>query len=192
MGVRQEAFKLFGKLCKFGENNYNFIEQIHKNMTCFICHINDVNDEVSKEVYNTVLIVFKYLNDEQVINEVLTPQDNFDDSCDEIIGKANFTSLLVQFVPIICDSKASGTKYYDHLTLYLQAAVNYMNTSRWGEIRGNAALFAAKIMQCVEPQFAKTHLDCNAVINTIMKLLQSKSVRVRTRTAKSLSYLSNT
>merc|ERR1712176_1009695 len=178
-----------GKLCKFGVNNYNFVEQVHKNMTCFICHINDVNDDVSKEVYNTILIVFKYLNDEKVISEVLTPQDNFDDSCDEIIGKSNFISLLVKFVPII--TSQDDQKYYDHLTLYLQSAVSYMNSSRWGEIRGNAALFSSKIIQCVDKSYAKTHLDCNTVINTIMKLLQSKSVRVRKRTAKSLSYLSN-
>lgn len=187
--VRQEAFKLFGKLCKFGKDNYNFVEQVHKNMTCFICHINDVNEDVSKEVYNTLLIVFKYLEDDKVIEEVLTPQDNFEDSCEEVIGKSNFISLLVKFIPILTNQ--DERKYYDHLTLYLQAAVAYMNTSRWGEIRGNAALFSAKIIQCVDSSFAKTHLDCNTVINTVMKLLQSRSARVRKRTAKSLSYLSN-
>eukprot|EP01084_Bolivina_argentea_P139609 245586_1 len=184
--IRLESFKLFGKLCKFGTNNYNFIEQVHKNMTCFICHINDVDNNVSKQVYNTILIVFKYLNDENIINNVLTPQDNFDDSCDEIIGKSNYISLLVQLIPKLLQTNV----YYDHLTLYLQSAINYMNNSRWGEIRGNAALFSAKIIQCVDKDYSKTHLDTNTVINTIMRLLQSKSARVRKRTAKSLSYLS--
>lgn len=186
--VRVEAFKLFGKLCKFGASNYNFLEQVHKNMTAFICHINDVNDAVSKEVYNTLLIVFKYLEDNQVIEEVLTPHDDFDDSVDEVIGKSNYNSLMVKLVPILCN--VEDRKYYDHLTLYLQAAVAYMQTSRWGEIRGNAALFSAKIIQSVDPQFASTHLDVASVINMIMQLLKSKSARVRRRSAKSLSYLS--
>lgn len=187
--VRQEAFKLFGKLCKFGVDNYNFAEQIHKNMACFICHINDVNEAVSKEAYSTLLIVFKYLGDDRII-QVLTPNDSgIEESCQEIIGKSNFNSFLVKFAPILSD--AQDRKYYDHLTLYLQAAVSYMNSSRWGEVRGNAALFAAKIVQCVDDSFSKTHLDCNTVIETIMKLLQSKSARVRKRTAKSLSYLSS-
>ncbi len=49
------------------------------------------------------------------------------------------------------------------------------------EIRGNT----------VDKDYSKTHLDTNTVINTVMRLLQSKSARVRKRTAKSLSYLSN-
>jgi len=187
--VRQEAFKLFGKLCKFGVDNYNFVEQIHKNMTCFICHINDVNEAVSKEAYSTLLIVFKYLADERVL-AVLTPNDGgIDESSEEICGKSNFNSFLVKFVPIVSDPE--DRRYYEHLTLYLQAAVAYMNSSRWGELRGNAALFSSKIVQCVDDSFSKTHLDCNTVVDTIMKLLQSKSARVRKRTAKSLSYLSH-
>lgn len=188
--IRQEAFKLFGKLCKFGVDNYNFLEQVHKNMTSFICHINDVHEGVSKEVYNTMLIVFKYLKDDKVIGEVLTPHDDFEDSCEDVIGRSNYNSLMVKLVPILCD--VEDRKYYDHLTLYLQAAVTYMTSSRWGEIRGNAALFSAKIIQCVDPQFASTHLDVASVINMIMQLLKSKSSRVRKRSAKSLSYLSCT
>merc|ERR1712013_11687 len=149
--------------------------------TCFACHINDVDERVQSEVYECLLIVATHLGDER-LQSVLTPCDSKEASRDSIVGKNNFVAFLVKVAPLLSDHE--DRKYYDHLTLYLQAAVAYMNSSRWGEIRGNAALFAAKLIQGVDPQFAATHLDCKTVVITIMKLLQSKSSRVRKRTAK--------
>lgn len=173
--IRVQSFKMFGKLCKFGNymyNESNFLDQIHVNMVSFVMHINDVNDDVSVECLNTFRIVCGYLKNEK-LEECLANVG---------IGKSGFLGVVGNICPILVDS------YLEQLPGYLQQSVGYTE-SRWGELRGNAALFSTKIIQCCPEEYMGT-LDVARIVNCILKLMKSKNSRVRLRVAKSLCYLS--
>jgi len=148
----------------------NYEEQVHANMIGLICHCNDVNDSVSQASMDALKKIAKYLNHESLINvlEASSP------------GKANFLALLGRLAPILV------VDFKDHLTTYLHSTVTYMD-SRWGEIKGNSVLLAAKILQSI-PVDNRQSIDVDAIVNEILKQLGSKNSRVRQRTAKALSF----
>ncbi|ETO18564.1 hypothetical protein RFI_18701, partial [Reticulomyxa filosa] len=172
-GMREGSFALFGGLTRFGVDDYshNFVEQIHSNMVGLICHSNDPNDAVSQASMDAFKKIAAYLNNQSLI-------DALNESG---IGKANYLSLISKLAPILV------VDFKDNMTTYLHAVISYMD-SRWGEIKGNSVLLAAKLIQALPVETRQT-LDVDAVVAEILKQLSSKSARVRQRTAKALSFL---
>ena len=56
-------------MCKFGYNNneQNFSDQVHSNLTTFIVHINDVNDNVSRQCMKH-LVCIKIFKSDSMLN----------------------------------------------------------------------------------------------------------------------------
>jgi len=171
--IREGAFGLFGALTRFGTGNHadNFVDQIHTNIATFVVHTNDVNDAVSNACLKTFKTVATYLKDEKLETALNS----------SFIGKDAYTSLLVNVVPVLIE------QYSNHTQTYLQCCVTYMS-SNWGEIRGNSALLAAKLLQNF-PIEKKSTIDIDGVVEEILKLLTVKNARVKQRVAKALSYL---
>ena len=148
-GIRERSFGLFAALTKFGTGKHeqNFLDQIHNIMATLIVHYNDVREPVSTECKNAFSIVASYLKDEELI-EVLNNSQT---------GKPSYVPFLANLVPVLVE------KYSDHLQTYLQSCMSYTD-SKWGEIRGNAALLAAKIVQGV-PESKRHMIDSAPVVD---------------------------
>ena len=164
---------MFKVLIKFGQGKHsqNFLDQIHANMMVFLCHCNDVSDSVSQQCMNTFQIVSEYLTDTELQNKLNQAG----------IGKSNYIQLLANVVPILVtfsfffsffclfahiqpykSNQNKVEKYPSNLPTYLHACIQYLE-SKWGEIRGNAALAAAKMIQCV-PIDSRHAIDIDAVV----------------------------
>jgi len=171
--IRVLAYDLFTTLCRFGvgKNRENFLEQVHTNMATFVVHLNE-----DKEVSARCLICF------QRVAEYLENKDLIDVLETVVPGAGSYDQMIAKVAPILV------THYHERLPLYLQQSLGYFK-SKWESVRGNAAVFSAKIVACVEHQKLST-IDVKAVSDEIMRLLKQPKPIVRSRAAKALSYMS--
>merc|ERR1719233_2672180 len=171
--IRLVAYDLFTTLCRFGvgSNRENFMEQVHTNMATFVVHLNE-----EKDVSARCLICF------QRVAEYLENRDLIDVLGSVVPGAGSYDQMVAKVAPVLV------THYHERLPLYLQQSLGYFK-SKWEEVRGNAAIFAAKLVSSVGPQKLST-IDVKAVSDDIMRLLKQPKPMVRLRAAKALSYMS--
>ncbi|GCB82834.1 hypothetical protein scyTo_0023348 [Scyliorhinus torazame] len=173
--VRTKAFSLFGSLSRFGAGELKqvYVEQVHASLVSLILHVNDSSGEVVKACKDAL--------------QSAGPLIGSDSLCALFQSELQAEGTLDYWAFLDDLSTTIASEFPAKVNIYLAVGVTFFK-GLLPEIRGNAVIFTASLLQKLPRKYHQGVTNGNICVD-IVAMLQDPVASVRVKVAKALSLL---